>query len=816
MATALEVTKRYMYADAYNRYDADDIPLEDCKFLNFTEFLDEIDIFKNPTVARSSGLFKNGKWSLLGYSVNNFREEIDDSLYEEDETDENHTLHNYETSFAVKWEYTIFNGVFSDDNLVAKASKITIEKYIKESVRFLEKTFAKDWINDVNEARELQQQILKQYNENNLDLLEICIISDNIIDQEKLPQKVKLNNIDLECRIKYWDLKRWNDLKRSKTKRESINIDFNSNEFINYEIPFVKKETKEKINYYLSIFPGDLIADLYDIYNTGLLENNVRVFLSATRKANKAIRQTIGENGGKEAHKFFSYNNGISATAESIEIEKNKIKSISDFQIVNGGQTTATIHYSRKKDGKSLKEVYVAVKITELKKNKEYSSIVSKISQAANTQSAVADSDFFANDRMLVDIEKLSLKSPIQTDNERNIYYFFERMKGQYNVSKLTSGTTTQQKSWEGSHPKLLMFDKIDIARWANIMKELPHIAATGAQKQFKDFMNNKNFDREEITFSSYKTMIGVGLLFKRIKKLCGTAKGNVYPSLTVDPITNTHAPVAMSTAIYTTAYIHKVTNGLLDYWSFYNYKYNLVKAINNNKRIESDLDNILEKIIKSCWIQIAKFGGAAAQEKTKLPECWNFVKSNIVLSNNILSALDEFCISKEEKLKRESISENSDDLDYFKNLDLFLDNKGGILQVLLSIANTNSEYFSEKKTLLNFIKKINSGSLLPKKRVEEIKVFYDLLIDEGFKLNANEKGILEVEVNLKKLFNDIFKNRDQFIENLYESCFDEDNFDEDLEKKYNDAKEIIEKYYREYGLSISDLIRINDICLNH
>jgi hypothetical protein len=347
-------------------------------------------------------------------------------------------------------------------------------------------------------------------------------------------------------------------------------------------------------------------------------------------------------------------------------------------------------------------------------------------------------------------------------------------------------------------------------------MKELPHIAATGAQKQFKDFMNNKNFDRGEITFSSYKTIIGVGLLFKRIKKLCGTANGNVYPSLTVDPITNTHAPVAMSTAIYTTAYIHKVTNGLLDYWSFYNYKYNLVKAINNNKRIDSDLDSILVEIIKSCWIQIAKFGGAAAQEKTKLPECWRFVKSNILISSSILSELDKFCITEEEKIKRESISENSDDLEYFKNLDLFLDNKGEILQLLLSIANTNTEYFSEKKTLLNFIKKINSGSLLPMKRVEEIKSFYDLLINQGFELNANEKGVLDVEVNLKKVFNDIFKNKDKFLEKLYESYFDEDNLEEEHEKKYNDAKDIIEKYYREYGLSIADIIRIDDISKNH
>jgi len=808
MATALEVTKRYLYTDAFNRYDNDDIPIEDCKFLNFTEFLDEIDVFKNPTAARSNGLYKNGKWSLLGYSVKTFREENEDLDFDID--DESNTTNDCDNSFTLKWEYTIFNGVFSEDNQVKKVSKLEIEKYIKETARFLEKTLSNDFINDVSEATELQQQIVEQYNQKNLDLLEICIISDNMIEVDKLPEKVVLKNIDLECRIKYWDIKRWNDLKRSKSKRESINIDLKSESYSHYSVPFVKKEIPGKMNYYLSIFPGDLIADLYENYNTSLLENNVRVFLSATRKANKAIRQTIGSNNGEDAYKFFSYNNGISATAEMIEIENDKILKINDFQIVNGGQTTATIHYSRRRDTYSLNDVFVAVKITELKKNKEYSSIVNKISQAANTQSSVSESDFFANDKMLVGIEKLSSKNPIQTDDERNMFYFFERMKGQFNVSKLTSGTGKTQQRWLQTHPKSLMFDKIDLARWANIMEELPHIAATGAQKQFKDYMNNKNFQRDEINFNNYKDIIGLGLLFKRIKKLCGTSTGKVYPSLTIDPITKTHAPVAMSTAIYTTALIHKITNGQLDYWGIYNYKFLLAKAINSKDRIDSDLDLILEKLITLTWNQIAKFGGAAAQEKTKTLDCWNFVKSNISISEDINIQLKRFSITAEEKIKRSSLIENSEDLDYFNGLSLLLSNGGSVLLKLQEIANTNGEFIIEKKTILNFIKKINKGLLLPMKRVEEIIIFYKLLIEKGFKIETSNKENLIKELNLKNIYNDIFKNKDLYLEKLYEKCFDDEVFFDENEKKYSEIKDVIEKYYREYGLSIEDIYKLN------
>ncbi len=808
MATALEVTKKILYTDAFNRYDNDDIPIEDCRFLNFTEFLDEIDVFKNPTAARSKGLYKNGKWSLLGYSVKTFREENEDIDFDID--DENNSTNNYDNSFTLKWEFTIFNGVFSDDNQVKNVPKLEIEKYIKETVRFLEKTLSNDFINDVSEATELQKKIVEIHNQKNLDLLEICIISDNIIEVDKLPEKVVLKSIDLECRIKYWDIKRWNDLKRSKSKRESINIDLKSEYYNHYSIPFVKKEIPGKMNYYLSIFPGDLIADLYEKYNTNLLENNVRVFLSATRKANKAIRQTIGSNSGEDAYKFFSYNNGISATAEMIEIDNDKIIKINDFQIVNGGQTTATIHYSRRRDAYSLNDVYVAVKITELKKNREYSKIVNKISQAANTQSSVSESDFFANDKMLVEIEKLSSKNPIQTDDERNVFYFFERMKGQYNVSKLTSGTGKTQQRWLQTHPKSLMFDKIDLARWANIMEELPHIASTGAQKQFKDYMNNKNFHRDEINFNNYKNIIGLGLLFKRIKKLCGTSKGKVYPSLTIDPITKTHAPVAMSTAIYTTAIIHKITNGKLDYWGIYNYKFSLVKAINSKDRIDCDIDSILEKLITLTWIQIAKFGGAAAQEKTKTLECWNFVKSNISIPKDIIIELKRFSITEEEKIKRSSLIENSEDLDYFNGLTLLLSNGGSVLLKLQEIANTNREFIVENNTISNFIKKINKGLLLPMKRVEEIIIFYKLLIEKGFKIEARNKDNLIKELNLKNIYNDIFKNKDLYLEKLYEKCFDDEVFFDENEKKYSEIKDIIEKYYREYGLSIHDIYKLN------
>ena len=800
MSTALEVTKKQLYSDSYSRYETESIAIEDCRFLNFTELLDDADIFKNPTSIRNNGLYGKGKWSVLGYSFEFERQIIDDdSDADLEDMNEKNNVEKHE----VKWSYTLFNGFLSDDITVIKATRKQIDSSINETVRFLEKTFSEELINDVSETRELQEILIKQHNQNNIERLDICIITDAIIEQENLPTKITLSN-DVECRINYWDLKRWDVLKRSKSKREPIDIDFSSEDYIDFEVNYLKKSTEDSLTYYLAIFPADLIYELYDTHHTRLLENNVRVFLSATRKANKGIRDTIKEN----PFKFFSFNNGISATAESILVSDEKVSFIKDFQIVNGGQTTATIHYSRKKDKSSLKNVFVAVKITALKKDDKYADIVSKISKAANTQSTIANSDFYANDKMLVDIERLANKYPVVNHLNRNIFYFFERMKGQYNVTKNNQGIESKQKKWEKEIPKSLMFNKIDLARWSNIMHELPYVAATGAEKQFKDFMDNKNFNRIEIKISSLKTLIGCGLIFKRIKKLCGTSSGKMYPSLIKDLNTGEHVPVAMSTAIYTASYLHMITEGKLDYWSFYNYNHGVAESITNSKeRFNSELDDIFIDLIKACWKQIATYGGAAAQERTKSELCWNYVKGNLSVSNSLRKKIDKFIISDEEYDLRLSEIDNNEDFNYFKSLNLLLENKGNILVNLCDYTNNNSEYFSEKSTLTNLLKKVqNKDKLLQIKRISNVSNIYEDFVKNGFVFTENNQGSLEFDIDINLLYDRIFKDIESFKIELYNfACSDDEKLDEN-EKLYDQIMVIIDSYYMQYGLSINDL----------
>ena len=60
---------------------------------------------------------------------------------------------------------------------------------------------------------------------------------------------------------------------------------------------------------------------------------------------------------------FLAFNNGISATADFIELDKSGgfIKSVKNLQIVNGGQTTASIYHTWKNDKVDLSLVYKTI-----------------------------------------------------------------------------------------------------------------------------------------------------------------------------------------------------------------------------------------------------------------------------------------------------------------------------------------------------------------------------------------------------------------------------------------------------------------------
>jgi hypothetical protein len=196
----------------------------------------------------------------------------------------------------------------------------------------------------------------------------------------------------------------------------------------------------------------------------------------------------------------------------------------------------------------------------------------------------------------------------------------------------------------------------------------------------------------------------------------------------------------------------------------------------------------------------------------SKKKECWDFLKANIQLSDKIKKDLTLLQISLVEKENRNSIDLNDEDKIYFEALDILLSNNAKIILQMARITNNQPEYLKEKVTLNNLIKRIDSRiQIITKKKVDEIIKFYNKLIANGFTFDdLSENNSVNINFSTNKIFINVFKNKKEFLDK-YENFIvqNEANFDENA-IIYDDIKEIIEKYDREYGLSIDDFYKLN------
>lgn len=240
---------------------------------------------------------------------------------------------------------------------------------------------------------------------------------------------------------------------------------------------------------YLAAVPAKLLAELYGQYGARLLEQNVRTFLQARTKVNKGIIQTIKEN----PEMFFAYNNGLTATASRVSLSQDGegrpgIVSISGLQIVNGGQTTASILYAKDQLKLPLKDVFVQMKLSVIAPN-EIESVVPNISRYANTQNKVNEADFFSTHPFHVEMEKISrrLPTPQRKGEFSSSKWFYERARGQYKDAA-SYKSPTEKRRFESEFPRSQLILKTDLAKYAMTFAGKPDLVSQGAQKCFIAF----------------------------------------------------------------------------------------------------------------------------------------------------------------------------------------------------------------------------------------------------------------------------------------------------------------------------------------
>ena len=312
-------------------------------------------------------------------------------------------------------------------------------------------------------------------------LLTDAVISTRIRD---LPE-MTISGIATESHI--WDSSRFFRVFESRTGKDDLQVDFTA------MLPgglqcIAASVDSTQYQAYLCVVPGDLLASIYETYGSRLLEGNVRSFLTVRGKVNKGIRNTILN----RADMFFAFNNGITCTATSVEVADGKdglrLLKANDLQIVNGGQTTASLASAARNDQASLRAVFVQMKLSVVTPE-ESGVVIPEISRCANSQNKVSEADFFSNHEYHRRMEQISrrLWAPAAGGAQYETHWFYERARGQY-LNEQSDFTVAERKKFQLQNPRQQGITKTDLAKFENTWRQLPHMVSQGAQKNFLAF----------------------------------------------------------------------------------------------------------------------------------------------------------------------------------------------------------------------------------------------------------------------------------------------------------------------------------------
>jgi len=435
-----------------------------------------------------------------------------------------------------------FTDTYEPENL----GKIQLDNMYKRMINFLDEVYfgtLSDYCDDSDETLNIARDI-RQKTGNNIVKSSILKYKFFIITNAKLSNTIKSikkdDYNDRPVELNVWTIERYFEIMQA-SKSEPIEI--NVQDYGVEGLPFLQEELTEQLDYdaYLSIVPGKFLADIYLQHGSRLLEGNVRAFLSAKGKVNSGIRNTII----KEPTKFFTYNNGIAATADSVTIENTykgpRILKMTDLQIINGGQTTASLANAIiRKDNSLLEGIFVPMKLTIIKSDKDseeneelYNEMVEQISRCANCQNPVKDADFFSNSPFHITIEKLSKKcmAPPVNGSPHPTIWFYERSRGKWEQEQMKLSKSEKEKFKE-KYPKLQRIRKEDLAKYMNTLNCLPHIVAYGSAKNMKRFGEQieKEYTKSKENYNEmyFKKAICAAIIFTETDKLIN--RSSWYP----------------------------------------------------------------------------------------------------------------------------------------------------------------------------------------------------------------------------------------------------------------------------------------------
>lgn len=418
---------------------------------------------------------------------------------------------------------------------------------------------------------------------------------------------------------------------------------------LNTNLPYltVNNDNHDYVSY-LTVISGKELASIYGKYKSKLLEENVRTFLQFRGDVNKGIRTTLQN----KPDYFFAYNNGITATATDVEIEKNCIVKINNLQIVNGGQTTASIYAASEKHKVDLSDVNVPMKLSVVKKIDIHSTFVSNVAQYANTQNKINKSDFFSNHKYHLDMKKVSTRLWVSRKSGAQVRsrWFYERVRGEY-LNEQSHYNKTELKKFLLEYPKHQFIDKLDLAKSENAWLQRPYFSALGAQGSFVKFSDYIIDEMEKsenlVTDIFFKSAISRLIIFWEIERIISKA------------IWYTGGFRAQTVA-YTLAALSYIfeKNGNLHFNFEIIWEYQLVP---------DDIIIELEKISKTVHTSLlspnSRYGNVSVFAKKK--DCWESIKrlnfDNVKINQSYFIQQADFKKIKKDDIKNKNFDESLD-----------------------------------------------------------------------------------------------------------------------------------------------------------
>lgn len=453
-----------------------------------------------------------------------------------------------------------------------------LQSFYNKSIRGTHMDLADDGKEDT-ETYEVCKYIYEHHSK--LQKISLCVLTNCMMNSFTISD-LKKNRIDTKLvDVDVWAIDKIYANLHSGDDHVHIDIDFENDPLYSmYKLPCIEMSSRSfKYKCISTMFPAKLLYRLYEEHNTNLLQNNVRFFLDfkgRTESVNKSMKRTLE----MENERFLAYNNGITAIAQNIElgqegeqtmmaaednVESNEfintgiIKRIEDFQIVNGGQTTACIFHAKKdnRKGINLQGVYVLVKLIVLES--EYNQeMITNISKNTNSQNPVKFSDFGSNSAFNKSFENLALNNISPNEHNEVLYWFFERIQSQYKIEiARRKGKKVELATFKKQYPKDHVIKKEELAKIHMCWKQEPYNAVKGASTTYKSFLDTV-VDKGKMVADERFFKESVALLI-------------IYKFLMARPETKDYKNAKAPVVAYTMGYLSYITLKRLDLMKIWN-----------------------------------------------------------------------------------------------------------------------------------------------------------------------------------------------------------------------------------------------------